>query len=472
MAEESATAILLPGPPAGACGSEAWQCAADEVKWASELSSDELLEACEQDLQAIPFALCERPAEAEARWLRWCAEAKLAPGTKGALSRLRKIMYDELWGRFVDGKEGWEALGKLPGRNWRADYAAAQRARLLEALVDYAASLRSSRFLEAAVREAEAASPGELECGICLQAVRNPRFTPCAHIFCAGCIRQSLTLAESCPTCRARVSPSHLSELRPSSEEGEDPAKAQGSAPSSWEAVPRGGGGGGPAPPGQQEHFAIIGPTTVADGQGFTSFGSKIASLVARVQEVQRAGEKAVVFAQWQDLIFKIHSALLYFGVPSAVLGGDAFDRAAVLQRFEEATDLPVLLLSLEDSASGTNMAHANHVLLVHPMVACSAEEQRAYEAQAVGRVRRWGQRRRVQVWRFVMEGTIEADYAAQRAADARSEGGRSPSSPGAASASASASPAMEAPSAASLAEEAAATASPHSTVQSAVASP
>ncbi|CAK0821186.1 unnamed protein product [Prorocentrum cordatum] len=59
-----------------------------------------------------------------------------------------------------------------------------------------------------------------------------------------------------------------------------------------------------------------------------------------------------------------------------------------------------------KDSASGTNMTHASHVLLVHPMVAGSAEEQRAYEAQAIGRVRRWGQRRRVQVYRFVVQET------------------------------------------------------------------
>merc|ERR1719162_2706838 len=100
-------------------------------------------------------------------------------------------------------------------------------------------------------------------------------------------------------------------------------------------------------------------------------------------------------------------------GIPTSVLAGNAFERASVLQCFE-GPELGVLLLSLEDSASGTNMSHANHVVLVHPMVAASAEEQRAYEAQAVGRVRRWGQQRKVQVWRFVVEGTIEADLAAR----------------------------------------------------------
>merc|ERR1712050_350122 len=140
-----------------------------------------------------------------------------------------------------------------------------------------------------------------------------------------------------------------------------------------------------------------------------------IFAIVARLEAIRRSGGKALVFAQWGDLIFKIHAALTKFSIPAAVLAGGAFDRATVLQRFE-SPDLPVLLLSLEDSASGTNMAHANHVLLVHPMVATSAEEQGAYEAQAIGRVRRWGQRRTVQVWRFVMEGTVEKDLAMLRA--------------------------------------------------------
>lgn len=393
--EDDDSLLTFSEPPAGESNLEAWHCAAEDVKWVSGLSSVELSEACERDLQATPFALCECPAEAEARWLEWCSEAGLAPGTRGAISRLRKIMYNELWGRLVDGKEGWQALAKLPGRNWQADYASAQRSRLHEAVADYAASLRSSRFLETTVQQAEAASPGDLECGICLQAVCNPRFTPCAHIFCATCIQRSLSLTTQCPTCRSPFSQCHLSEWNPLDQVFSGTSGSLASASR-------------PVCPSDGAQLALCGSET------FSSFGSKIASLVARLQTVQRLGEKAVVFAQWQDLIFKIHSALRCFGIPSAVLAGDAFDRAAVLQRFEGA-ELPVLLLSLEDSASGTNMAHASHVLLVHPMVACSAEEQRAYEAQAVGRVRRWGQKRRVQVWRFVMEGTVEADYAAQR---------------------------------------------------------
>jgi len=366
----------LPSPEQQHCGSEshrdAWSAASADIAWATGLDDKALNSVCGKDLEVTPFAVCDCPAEAEARWLEWCEVAGLAPGTRGAISRLRKIMYDELWGRLVDGSEGWAALGRMPNRAWQADYTAAEVSKLMDSVADYASSLRSVRYLEAVVRQAELS---ELECGICLQPLSQPHMAPCAHIFCLPCIERSLQTRPECPQCREPVprGSNQLSALLMPS------GKHAAACPSDEDTVGKGG-----------------------------EFGSKIMALVARLQTIQAQGEKAVVFAQWQDLIFKIHAALAKCGVPAAVLAGGAFDRASVLQRFE-APELPVLLLSLEDSASGTNMAHANHVVLVHPMVASSAEEKIAYESQAIGRVRRWGQRHRVQVWRFVMDGTIEA---------------------------------------------------------------
>ncbi|CAJ1382758.1 unnamed protein product, partial [Effrenium voratum] len=57
-----------------------------------------------------------------------------------------------------------------------------------------------------------------------------------------------------------------------------------------------------------------------------------------------------------------------------------------------------VLLLSLQDAASGTNLTRAllgcveNHVLFVHPMLAKTSRLSVAYEQQALGRCLRLGQ--------------------------------------------------------------------------------
>merc|ERR1711862_659447 len=76
---------------------------------------------------------------------------------------------------------------------------------------------------------------------------------------------------------------------------------------------------------------------------------------------------------------------------------------------FQYESDSPrLLLLSLDESASGTNLTAANHVIIVHRMDAATSEEAVAFEMQAVGRVRRPGQLRKIHVWRFVTVGTIE----------------------------------------------------------------
>jgi len=118
---------------------------------------------------------------------------------------------------------------------------------------------------------------------------------------------------------------------------------------------------------------------------------------------------KIICFVQWEDLNHKLSSALEEFGVQHLTLRGSVWARRAVLTRFQFEDDSPrLLLLSLQESASGTNLTAANHVIIMHPMEAATCEEAVAFEMQAVGRVRRPGQQRKIHIWRFVTVGTIE----------------------------------------------------------------
>jgi len=83
---------------------------------------------------------------------------------------------------------------------------------------------------------------------------------------------------------------------------------------------------------------------------------------------------------------------------------------AAVLTEFQHnSSSAPVMLLSLDRCAAGTNMTAANHVLFVHPMNAETVSTAVAFEKQAIARVRRIGQERaEVHVWRFVTRQTVE----------------------------------------------------------------
>ena len=60
-----------------------------------------------------------------------------------------------------------------------------------------------------------------------------------------------------------------------------------------------------------------------------------------------------------------------------------------------------------DESASGANLTTANHLVFVHPLVAESQQKWTQQEAQAVGRVRRYGQNREVFVHRFIVDESI-----------------------------------------------------------------
>jgi len=143
----------------------------------------------------------------------------------------------------------------------------------------------------------------------------------------------------------------------------------------------------------------------------FAKYGSKIRALVKHVQRLQSddPSSKIICFVQWEDLNHKLSLALEEFGVQHLTLRGSVWARRAVLTRFQFEDDSPrLLLLSLQESASGTNLTAANHVIIMHPMEAATREEAVAFEMQAVGRVRRPGQQRKIHIWRFVTVGTIE----------------------------------------------------------------
>ena len=50
-----------------------------------------------------------------------------------------------------------------------------------------------------------------------------------------------------------------------------------------------------------------------------------------------------------------------------------------------------MIMLSLENAASGTNLVEATHIILIDP-VAGTKEQAQAVEAQAIGRAHRMGQ--------------------------------------------------------------------------------
>lgn len=62
------------------------------------------------------------------------------------------------------------------------------------------------------------------------------------------------------------------------------------------------------------------------------------------------------------------------------------------------------------DGEAYRNLTNANHAIFLSPFLADSEYVYASSETQAVGRVRRYGQTRRVHIWRFLTRDTIDFD--------------------------------------------------------------
>ncbi|MCW3814177.1 DEAD/DEAH box helicase [Micromonospora sp. DR5-3] len=153
------------------------------------------------------------------------------------------------------------------------------------------------------------------------------------------------------------------------------------------------------------------------DGSALPGRSGKLERLEEIVDEVLAAGEKALLFTQYAEFggMLRGHLAArtgrevlyLHGGVRKA-------ERDAMVTRFQSADGPPLFVLSLKAGGTGLTLTAANHVVHVDRWW------NPAVEDQATDRAFRIGQRRRVQVRKFVCAGTVEEKVAAM-IADKRS---------------------------------------------------
>jgi SNF2 family DNA or RNA helicase len=215
----------------------------------------------------------------------------------------------------------------------------------------------------------------EIECPICLGTIEaSAMVTECGHVFCTECMEMALTTNEhQCAVCRAAISRASVYRI------------ALGTVPTNPDEV------------------------QAADLVDVDRYGSKIGALVKFIHE--HPGEKMLVFVQWTDLLKKVQQALQSLSVDTMAVRGNVFVRNTVLRKFKKTDTSNVLLVSMEDAASGTNLTVAKHCVLLHPMDEWLSNPDRAcaYERQAVGRVHRLGQENIVQVHRFLINDSVES---------------------------------------------------------------
>lgn len=119
------------------------------------------------------------------------------------------------------------------------------------------------------------------------------------------------------------------------------------------------------------------------------------------------SGQKVVVYSQYLGMIDIIAAFLQELKVNYVSLTGKSRNRGKIIQRFNEEPDCRVYIGSLRAGGTGIDLVAAS--VVIHYDRWWNA----AKEDQATDRVHRIGQRRGVQVFKLVTEGTLEEKIAA-----------------------------------------------------------
>ena len=164
-------------------------------------------------------------------------------------------------------------------------------------------------------------------------------------------------------------------------------------------------------------------PTADAETEGWEGGGAGAGDGAGAGEGAGGEPPRLLIYTQWLAHVKYVAQLLRRAGVPCLALGGSLEECMGSLARFGSAGAPRVLVLSSQHHASGINLQCATNLIVLHPYCTPTAAEPAdisykqllAYEAQAVGRIRRYPQTRCVHVYRIYAQGTIEeALYAAQ----------------------------------------------------------
>lgn len=211
-------------------------------------------------------------------------------------------------------------------------------------------------------------------CSICLDDIVNGSITICGHIFCSECIKKCLTYKNSCPMCKKDLKIDEIFLIN------------------------------------KKKNIDVTQINPLIE-----KYGSKLGKLIMMIRNIViDPDSRIIIFSQWDFMLSLIGKTLSENGIANCFVKGNVWSRNSAINKFKNGKTLSgednkIIMLSLKNSASGTNLNEATHIFFVEPINAC-IDEVRAIESQAIGRACRLGQKRKVELYRILVKNTIEED--------------------------------------------------------------
>jgi SNF2 family DNA or RNA helicase len=136
---------------------------------------------------------------------------------------------------------------------------------------------------------------------------------------------------------------------------------------------------------------------------------TKLDALMEILEEVAADGHRVLVFSQFTRFLTLARRRIERAGIQYCYLDGTTRKREVVIDEFRSGT-APVFLISLKAGGFGLNLTEADYCVILDPWW------NPATEAQAVDRLHRIGQTKRVMVYRLVAKDTLEEKVMALKA--------------------------------------------------------
>jgi SWI/SNF-related matrix-associated actin-dependent regulator of chromatin subfamily A3 len=203
------------------------------------------------------------------------------------------------------------------------------------------------------------------DCSICMDQNNEPAITSCGHIYCFECIKACIIKKPECPLCKKHIQPKDI--------------------------------------------YLVNKKQEVKDNDIITKYGSKLGCIINTVNTIlENKDNKVIIFSQWDDMLNLVAQTLKENKINNVNVKGNAFMRNSAITKFKDGAER-VIMLSLKNGASGTNLTEATHIIFVEPVNA-PKDEVKLIEGQAIGRACRIGQNKQVDVIRILIKNTIEEE--------------------------------------------------------------
>jgi superfamily II DNA or RNA helicase len=133
-----------------------------------------------------------------------------------------------------------------------------------------------------------------------------------------------------------------------------------------------------------------------------TTASGKLEMFGELLEECIDGGHRVLVFSQFVQMLALLKESLTADGIEYCYLDGSTVNRAAVVERFQKDSDIPVFLISLKAGGVGLNLTGADTVIHFDPWW------NPAVEDQATDRAHRIGQTRVVTSYKLITRETVE----------------------------------------------------------------